>query len=147
MTEEQKQYARDYHQRRKNDPEYRAIRNRSNRKYWDKLRADKVAYSAFIKRKNAGRQRLREALTKFNLTPEQYHSMHDAQGGLCAICQKPETAVWRGKVRRLAVDHDHVTSKVRQLLCGKCNAVLGMSDDNILILEAAIAYLKKHFGK
>lgn len=41
-----------------------------------------------------------------------------AQGGTCAICQKPP------KGKALAVDHDHKTKRVRGLLCYADNKYL-----------------------
>ena len=66
----------------------------------------------------------------YGITPEEYQVMFDKQNGLCAICGKPETTTWQsgvksGKVKLLAVDHDHVTGKVRGLLCQTCNIGLG----------------------
>lgn len=43
-----------------------------------------------------------------------------AQGNCCAICKKHESMF----KRRLAVDHNHATSKVRGLLCFRCNKFL-----------------------
>jgi len=76
--------------------------------------------------------------------------MHEAQGGLCAICKQPET----GKHNRgskeaaleLAVDHCHITGDVRQLLCHKCNKALGLFQDDPNILKAATEYLERHGG-
>lgn len=41
------------------------------------------------------------------------------------------------------IDHDHLTQKVRGLLCVRCNVGLGMFTDNITFLESAITYLKE----
>ena len=72
-------------------------------------------------------------------------AMAEAQNHRCAICGAPETIRSRnGVVRFLCVDHDHRTGKVRQLVCSACNSVLGDAEDDIRILEAAIAYLIKH---
>ena len=55
-----------------------------------------------------------ERLRKFGLTCLEYNEMFEAQGGLCAICKRPETIVGKGgDIIRLAVDHDHETGKVR----------------------------------
>ncbi len=54
-------------------------------------------------------------------TSEQYEEMHTAQGGVCKICERPEPV----SGRRLAVDHNHETGKVRGLLCTKCNTTAG----------------------
>lgn len=79
----------------------------------------------------------RRALRKtFGLPPEEYDRMLTAQAGICAICSaKPN-----GK--RLSVDHDHSTGRVRGLLCGLCNFALGAFRDNPDTMAAAIRYLK-----
>lgn len=80
----------------------------------------------------------------YGITPEQYDEMHNSQGGVCAICRKPETVVDPKKgLRRLAVDHDHVTGRVRGLLCINCNNGLGRFGDSPERLAAALAYLVK----
>lgn len=63
----------------------------------------------------------RMVLRTYQITPEQYQALYEAQGGKCAIsgCR----AV--GKVKKLAVDHDHDTGEVRGLLCGPHNLELG----------------------
>ena len=49
------------------------------------------------------------------LEPGAYEQMLAAQGGGCAICGTPP------RNRRLDVDHDHRTGRVRGLLCWTCN--------------------------
>lgn len=85
----------------------------------------------------------------YGLTMEQYESMLVAQHGVCATCHKPETTLshWNGNAKRLHVDHDHVTGKVRGLLCGRCNAALGHAGDSITTLLALVQYLQRHSGK
>ena len=43
-------------------------------------------------------------------------------------------------------DHCHSTGKVRALLCGQCNQLLGQAKENINTLRASIKYLEKHSG-
>ena len=74
-------------------------------------------------------------LQRYNITSRDYDKLLAAQNGRCAICRKPPNG------RRLSVDHDHVTGKVRGLLCQKCNAILGLADDSIAILIEATEYL------
>lgn len=52
----------------------------------------------------------------------------------CQIC---------GSTEKLCIDHCHSSSKVRGLLCSKCNLGLGMFRDNIEYLAEAIKYLTK----
>lgn len=74
----------------------------------------------------------------FGITPEHYEEMSIAQNHLCKICNKPETY----KNRSLAVDHCHITGKVRGLLCMACNVGLGNFKDDENLLMKAIEYLK-----
>ena len=41
------------------------------------------------------------------------------------------------------IDHCHATKLFRDILCWKCNAALGLINDNIEILKAAIQYIQK----
>lgn len=104
--------------------------------------------------KNAERAKARGAnplngkrfnLKKYGLTVEDYGRMLDEQKSLCAICGQPEIQVnhCSGKVLDLAVDHCHVTGKVRGLLCSRCNKMLGLSSDSLEILMKAREYLAK----
>jgi hypothetical protein len=72
----------------------------------------------------------------YGITVERYEQMLEAQGGVCAICGE---ACVSG--RKLAVDHDHATNKVRGLLCCNCNRALGLLKDSPARLRAAHQYL------
>lgn len=66
---------------------------------------------------------------RYGIGIEEYELLFDQQGGVCAICGKPESARYNdGRVRRLAVDHNPKTGKVRGLLCYLCNRRLGFFD-------------------
>ena len=64
-------------------------------------------------------------------------AMLDFQKGVCAICKKTAR---NGK--RLEVDHDHVTGKVRGLLCRNCNVAVGLVLNDLKIAEKMIEYIK-----
>ena len=84
------------------------------------------------------RKREFELKRKYGLDLETYENMKSNQNNLCAICNSPQ----RGK--ELHVDHCHSSGKVRQLLCSRCNLVLGQAGDNISLLEGCILYLTTH---
>ncbi len=70
--------------------------------------------------------------------------MFSRQNGVCAICGQLETAMRKGKLIRLAVDHDHKTGTVRELVCGKCNKALGLLDEDEDRCRSMAAYIQKH---
>ena len=96
-------------------------------------------HKAIYRRNRAERLAISRAqkLRRFGLSIEDYDTIHRAQGGVCAICRRPQ----RGK--RLAVDHDHETGRVRGLLCASCNTGLGHFRDDPVLLYVAAAYLGK----
>ena len=103
----------------------------------DKKRAKTLARKEYMKN-----QRLKK---HFDISLETYRQISEAQGGVCAICHKPETHLDRsGQPRQLCVDHCHKSGKIRQLLCNRCNAILGRAEDDSEILVKMAEYLKKH---
>jgi len=70
-----------------------------------------------------------------------YQERFQKQNGLCAICNRPETAKVNGKIKDLAIDHNHATGQIRQLLCQKCNTVLGIVEEDANRLAKMIDYL------
>lgn len=82
----------------------------------------------------------------YGLTPEQ----DTALGMRCHICGM-ETTICSGKKgggrTKRTIDHDHVTGKIRGVLCGLCNAGLGHFRDNPRLLMLAIEYLWRAGGE
>lgn len=77
----------------------------------------------------------------YGLSTKEYEERLSYQKYGCAICGE---VCKSGKL--LAVDHDHVTGKVRDLLCGRCNTGLGVFRDRPELLIKAADYLKEHNG-
>jgi Recombination endonuclease VII len=100
-------------------------------------------------RANPGWDRPRDLLRKYGITITQYDAMLKEQKGVCAICQNPETRFEfkTGNTCALAVDHCHDTSKVRGLLCSRCNKTIGAVGDSVELLQAMQAYLQRHQDK
>jgi uncharacterized Zn finger protein (UPF0148 family) len=104
--------------------------NASNRKRYNLLSPDE-------KRKRNRKQQI----SLYGLTVEQYDAILMEQKCVCAICGKPEKSSSKGV---LSIDHDHVTGKVRGLLCDTCNSGLGHFYDSIDLLQGAMLYLKTY---
>lgn len=83
-------------------------------------------------RKNSYRAKLKKA---FKLSMEEYEAMVVAQDGKCKICR-------RRSEQRLDVDHDHVTDRIRGLLCRQCNTALGLFGDNPEVLRRAALHVE-----
>lgn len=82
---------------------------------------------------------------KFDISLKEYEELKHSQNNCCAICKNKETSIdsRTGSIRDLAVDHCHITNKIRGLLCGNCNKALGLFKDNIEYIKKAILYLEK----
>jgi hypothetical protein len=103
--------------------ERRRVRRRTDSAFRDKDRASKREWER--------RKRYREV---YRISLADYEAMRQRQNGVCAICKRSSQA--------LCVDHCHACGKVRGLLCGKCNSVLGFCDDSPAHLLVAAAYLR-----
>lgn len=108
--------------------------------------AGKAAYAKEYRAQNPDRMKEISLQKKFGITLAEYVAMAVAQGGKCAICDHPETEMRGGKVKALAVDHDHETGQIRGLLCVACNTGLGKMKEDRSVLLSAIRYLDKHSG-
>lgn len=105
---------------------------------------EKVAAKSYKKR-NPEKGKNGHLKRNYKIDLDQYNQMLLDQNLVCGICLKEEAAVDNklGKVKDLAVDHCHITGKVRGLLCFRCNTSLGKFEDSIEILQRAIDYLNK----
>tara|TARA_R110000868_G_scaffold31584_1_gene115628 strand:+ start:359 stop:871 length:513 start_codon:yes stop_codon:yes gene_type:complete len=105
-------------------------------KIWQQNNKDKMAF----------KQHERCLKQKYNMSPEEYQNLLEKQQGLCAVCIQPETFVnpRSGIVIKLAADHCHETGKIRQLLCRRCNIVLGLCKEDKNILTLLNNYINIH---
>lgn len=70
------------------------------------------------------------------VSDEQYTTMLAGQQGVCAICLNPP------KMRRLSVDHDHKTGRIRGLICFQCNHYILGKYATVAKLRRAADYLE-----
>ena len=81
--------------------------------------------------------RSRNLRIKYGITTDKYDELLSAQGGGCAICGGTDNP----DATSLAVDHCHITGRIRGILCGPCNKAIGLMKDNPVLLTQAAAYL------
>ncbi len=111
-----------------------AERRKASQKKW---RAKNPDYFKIHYLKNKERYRANARRLSYGLTPEAFEVLLQVQAGCCAICKStlcPE---------RTDVDHDHVSGRVRGLLCHRCNTGIGLLGDSTDRLAAAVDYLRK----
>jgi Recombination endonuclease VII len=111
------------------DPEgYRVARREESR-----------AYRAKYPGRHAHTMWKRNILLLYNLTPEKWQDLFDAQGGLCDLCGQPPDAE-----ERLSVDHSHDTGKVRALVHKRCNLIIDYFEKYRVACDNAPDYLERH---
>lgn len=106
----------------------RSLYSRSN-----KGRSQRRKYQATPKYKTL------ELLHKYGITFQQKEQMFKLQNGICAICPRQFKSVSSAQV-----DHCHRTGKVRKLLCGPCNRLLGHYEKNNSIFQLFDKYVKEN---
>ncbi len=126
---------------KKHRNKYRERHTERARRYRENNRDKVTAYLKAYHYKNRHKARAYELLRKYNITIDEYAILSDKQGGLCAICKKPETRKQKGVLLPLVVDHCHKANCIRGLLCSRCNVMIGMANDDTRCLLAGIDYL------
>lgn len=77
----------------------------------------------------------RRKSSKYKVPHEIIVALHNK--GCCQICGNNDESAF-------AIDHCHLTGKVRDLLCRNCNLALGYVNDNPEILIKMVEYLRFH---
>ncbi len=124
--EDDAKYAKEYYKKHRDEilsrcKKYQYVHREERREYTKKW---------YQKNKdNPGRKdRMRDYWLKrqFGISLEEYNSMLCEQKGRCAICKTTDpNCSGNAKLKNFHIDHDHITGKVRGLLCNKCNLNLG----------------------
>jgi hypothetical protein len=74
-----------------------------------------------------------EVKNKYGLEWDEYLVLMEKFGHQCPVC---------GSKEQLCVDHDHVTGRVRGVLCRTCNRSLGQLGDTVERVEKLYHYLR-----
>lgn len=77
----------------------------------------------------------------YGISGEEYNKMKSDQDGRCIICNVLPSGF---KKDVLHIDHDHITKKVRGLLCGACNTAIGLFKEDTIAMVKAIEYINAH---
>lgn len=113
----------------------------ARRKTWGE--SNREHFNAYMRRYNAEhpksvafKKRASERVLKcrYGISREMKREMLALQNDACALCER--------KDKRLVVDHEHSTGKVRGYLCHSCNRSLHILD-NQQLLQKAIEYCSR----
>ena len=80
----------------------------------------------------------------YGMTLEEYDDLLIRQDGSCAGCEATE---YNDRSYHLAVDHNHETGEMRGLLCLRCNRILGLANDDPVMLRRLAEYLENARGE
>jgi hypothetical protein len=108
------------------DAEYRKSVKERSKKFWQSL-------SPYELRKRRWQNHL---ITAYGMTQKDFEFLVAKHDGCCHCCGK--------KRRKMCIDHDHETGKVRGLLCSNCNTAIGLMGDSVVTLQSAIDYLRSY---
>ncbi len=123
-----------YQRRKAENPEEVSRQNKIRRDRWRKdpanlLKSQQKRQAWYLR--NVSWSRVRARMQLYGLTLDQYHAVYERDDFACHIC---------GTEDNLGIDHDHITGKVRRLLCNGCNAGIGHFRENPAFLRAAAIY-------
>jgi len=79
-------------------------------------------------------------LRKYGISLDDYNNLFEKQNGCCTICQTHQMDL----KKKLVIDHNHESGKVRGLLCAPCNMALGLLKDNSTTLLKASNYVAEY---
>lgn len=127
---------------RHRDKEIRAY----HRAYHQENREKKNEASRQYRRERGREQNIQILAYKYGVTVEWYCTEIAKRDGLCDICGEAQAPDYRGIVKALSVDHDHLTGQVRGFLCSHCNIALGAFKDNPESMRVAAAYIERNRG-
>jgi 5-methylcytosine-specific restriction endonuclease McrA len=115
--------------------------------YYQRTKAARKEQAKTYRGKNPDAIRDRRLQRYYGITSADYDLLYDVQGGLCAVCRRPDTSkARRATPEQLAVDHNHDTGEVRGLLCTNCNLALGHLQDDPLRIAALLEYVEQRNG-
>jgi hypothetical protein len=101
------------------------------------LRQKKETYSP-------ARKRDYDLWRNYGINSKEFDRLYRQQRRRCAICdtyiRRTFNARFRG--REAVVDHNHLTGRLRGLLCHRCNRALGLLHDDNVLLKRALHYVQ-----
>lgn len=136
---------RAYYYRSRNNPEWvekhrerlkkAAAKNYAKRRESPEAMAKHNAWQRNVRESDPRRYAIYRIRNRYKVSDAEAEQLLQQKALGCQAC---------GSKKRPHIDHDHVTGKVRGILCHNCNVTLGQVKDKISQLKSLILYLEKH---
>ena len=119
-------------------PKGKAAHNKTQSE-WQKTAKGKASQKKTDERRQGTRKsimRYWHVKRKYGLAVEEYDAL--VESGKCHCCGNP----FAGD-KEPCIDHDHVTGKVRGVLCGHCNKMIGFAREQSVNLRMGADYIDR----
>ena len=93
----------------------------SHRRWRESHREERAASLRAWQQANMEHRRAYQRKYRYGIEPAEYERLWTTQKGCCALCDMPAGTAPKGA---LHIDHDHVSGRVRGLICLRCNTAL-----------------------
>ncbi|HCH9337366.1 TPA: hypothetical protein NNW70_004295 [Salmonella enterica] len=108
----------------------KSCHNEYVRENWYKKNSDKQKQSS-KKWKNSNKNKI--LASKYKTTESEIISLLEKSSNKCEVCNK---------TFKICIDHCHTTGKVRGVLCMRCNAALGLLQEDQYIVSNLLDYIR-----
>jgi hypothetical protein len=115
------------------------VRKNRKKSYWEN-RESNLERSRKRYRENPEKYFNLKLKKLYGIDADEYNKLFKEQNFCCAICGDNLAKV--DKKHRF-LDHDHISGKVRGILCRRCNLGIGFFKDDTNVLGLAIKYLEE----
>ena len=121
-------------------PEYYNIYNKTHKERNQKFKERHPEYFKIYNKTHPRNRKEYHLQYTYGLSIAEFNNILLAQNMKCAICKEPLDLQ---NPHNVVIDHNHLTGKIRGILCKKCNFAIGLLRDNPEYAYSAFIYLKK----
>lgn len=96
-------------------------------------------YMARARKEQPERIAKAKARAQYKISGDELDALYAEAGDTCPLCQRPFTEEQDSK---RAIDHHHVSGKVRGIICTRCNSGIGLAHEDAERMARMADYLR-----